>query len=574
MTFVWTLAALTMLAQGCASTSMGPGGVAYDSSLQSLPQTSSNVSLGPMATLSSGPAHPSVASAGPEKTSPSGTDQSWQVRGQNQPYPNTGAGILTPGSNGLPRHHWASSGQPSMAGSHTARQSGSVPFGAVGNPAPVASPPFSPGFSASTTTVPTVNQIPPPPLPHSSIPTNPPAGSGYSTGPVMQSAPYLAPGQSFVGPQIMPTQPQPFAGMQPGIPADIEVIVDETQTGRFMFGVGINSDAGVIGNIVVDERNFDLFRPPSSWQDVVNGTAFRGGAQRFRLEALPGSRVQRYTISLTEPYLLGTQVSFNVSGYFFDRRYFDWDEQRLGGRAGFGYRVTPDLSVGMTLRAEEIDIHDLRIVGAAPELDAARGTHDLYSGRFSVSHDTRDIAFAPTEGHLLELAFEQVFGSFDYSRVTADYRQYFRVHQRPDESGRHVLGYSFRVGVSGSDTPVFENFFAGGYSTLRGFDFRGASPVVGGVIVGGEFQFLGSVEYMFPLTADDMLRGVGFVDFGTVERDIELNSENYRVAPGFGLRIFVPAMGPAPIALDFAFPVASAAFDDEQVFSFFIGFNR
>ena len=75
------------------------------------------------------------------------------------------------------------------------------------------------------------------------------------------------------------------------------------------------------------------------------------------------------------------------------------------------------------------------------------------------------------------------------------------------------------------------------------------------VAVGGQFGMLASAEYMFPITADDMLRGVVFCDTGTVEPTISNWSNNYRVAPGFGLRITVPAMGPAPIALDFAFPV-------------------
>ena len=77
-----------------------------------------------------------------------------------------------------------------------------------------------------------------------------------------------------------------------------------------------------------------------------------------------------------------------------------------------------------------------------------------------------------------------------------------------------------------------------------------------------------------PLTADDMIKAVGFVDFGTVERDIEINWDNFRVAPGFGFRIAVPALGPAPLAFDFAFPVAQADTDNEQVFSFFFGFGR
>ena len=67
-------------------------------------------------------------------------------------------------------------------------------------------------------------------------------------------------------------------------------------------------------------------------------------------------------------------------------------------------------------------------------------------------------------------------------------------------------------------------------------------------------MWVNTVEYLFPLTADDMIHGVVFTDFGTVEDDVEI--DDFRVAPGFGLRITVPAMGPAPIALDFAFPVA------------------
>jgi outer membrane protein insertion porin family len=135
-----------------------------------------------------------------------------------------------------------------------------------------------------------------------------------------------------------------------------------------------------------------------------------------------------------------------------------------------------------------------------------------------------------------------------------------------------VLSLSTQLGFSGNDTPVYDHFFAGGFSTLRGFDFRGASPRVGDVIVGGEFMWVNTAEYLFPITADDMLRGVVFCDFGTVERDIEIN--DFRIAPGVGLRVTVPALGPAPIALDFAFALNEAAFDDTQVFSFNVGWQR
>ena len=129
-----------------------------------------------------------------------------------------------------------------------------------------------------------------------------------------------------------------------------------------------------------------------------------------------------------------------------------------------------------------------------------------------------DLPFAPTEGHLIELTYEQAFGEFDYPRAEVDLRKYFLVRERPDGSGRHTVSVSLGAGFSGSDTPLFENYFAGGFSTLRGFEFRGASPVVDSVIVGGRFRMLGSVEYVMPLTADDMIKGVAFCDYGTVEQ--------------------------------------------------------
>ncbi len=375
-------------------------------------------------------------------------------------------------------------------------------------------------------------------------------------------------------PVELPTNlPPALAVPPPGTTVPWDVIVQEARTGQFMVGVGVNSDAGVTGQIVLDERNFDWRRVPTSWDDILNGTAWRGAGQGFRLEAVPGNQVQRYLVSFTEPYLFDTQVSLNLSGFFYDRRYFDWDEQRLGGRVALGYRLTPDLSFTTALRMENVNIHDPRVVGVK-DLDDVIGDNALYSPRFSLTHDTRDVPFLPTEGHYIELSYEQVFGDFDYPRGEIDYRKYFLVTERPDGSGRHTLAFSSRFGFSGSQTPIFENYFAGGYSTLRGFDFRGASPVENTVRVGGEFRMLGAVEYMFPLTADDMIRGVAFVDFGTVEEKIEIEWDDFRVAPGLGLRISIPALGPAPIALDFAVPIAREDTDDIENFSFFFGFGR
>ncbi|MGC4004125.1 MAG: BamA/TamA family outer membrane protein [Pirellulales bacterium] len=423
------------------------------------------------------------------------------------------------------------------------------------------------------------------PLPGPAIPAQP--GQPFAPPPIggnggaLGIAPEAArPNVPFNPTTVFPPQVEVPPGdlgyaVNPNEYVDLTGQVTETQTGRLMFGVGVNSNAGVIGNIVLDEQNFDIRRVPTSWADVWSGQAFRGAGQRFRIEACTGTQVSRYTVSFTEPYLFDTPISFSASGFYFDRQYRDWFEQRLGGRFGLGYQFPqrPDLSVSAKFRIENVEISNPR-TPTPQQLQEVVGNNDVYGFGLGLTHDTRDSPFLPTEGWYAAYEAEYVTGSFNYPRGTAELRKYFTLSQRADGSGRHVLAVGGDLGITGENTPIYDNFFAGGFSTLRGFRFRGASPIVDNVIVGGQVQLLGSVEYMMPITADDALRGVVFCDFGTVEATTHLDKHNLRVAPGFGMRISVPALGPAPIALDFAFPVEDAAGDQRQVFTFFIGLGR
>jgi len=400
-------------------------------------------------------------------------------------------------------------------------------------------------------------------------------GGPLTAQPVSQMDPNQ-PG-AFQQPGALPDFGQPlqvYPGNDPYVIVDVDA--EETQTGRLMIGAGVNSNAGLVGNIVIDEQNFDILRLPRSWDDIANGVAFRGAGQRFRLEATPGTQLQRYSATFQEPYLFDTRIGLSLSASYYTRFFYDWAEARTGGRVGLGYQFVfaPDLSVNAGFRGESVDVYNPRVL--APDVVRMLGTNAVYGFSGGLIHDTRDSPFLPTQGHLVTCEFEQVIGTFDYPRGILEGRQYFLLNERPDGSGRHTLAVGSLLGISGANTPAYDNFFAGGYNTLRGFAFRGASPVQAGpggvATVGGPFEWLSTVEYMFPITADDTLRGVVFTDFGTVESNVSI--ENFRVAPGVGMRITLPAMGPAPIALDFAFPVAYAPTDTQQMFSFFVGFAR
>ena len=377
-----------------------------------------------------------------------------------------------------------------------------------------------------------------------------------------------------------PFRDGPPDGGQTLQPLPFKITADETMTGRIMFGIGVNSDSGLVGSVVLDEQNFDFFRFPSSFEDIRNGTAWRGAGKRFRMEAAPGTSTSRYAVTYQDPYLFDTKVSMGLSGYYYTRIYDEYTEQRLGGRVAMGYQLSPDLSATVAYRGAKINITD-PIDPAYPDLADVIGRDlALHGFAFTMTHDKRDNAFLATEGHLAEWSIEQVLGSFQYLHSEIDLRKYFTLYERPDGSGRHVLTLAARAGVTGDDTPIYDRYYAGGYSTIRGFSYRHASPVAAGptngdmIVTGGDFELFASAEYMFPITADDMLRAVVFCDTGTVEPRFDNWSNKYRVAPGFGLRICVPAMGPAPIALDFAFPISWQPGDRQELFSFFMGFGR
>jgi outer membrane protein assembly complex protein YaeT len=352
---------------------------------------------------------------------------------------------------------------------------------------------------------------------------------------------------------------------------DILVTVEEDNTGSLQFGIGVNSDSGLQGTIMLTERNFDILRPPTSIEDLLSGNAWRGAGQEFRMEAVPGTQVQRYSISFREPYLFDTQFGFTTQGYYYERSYNEYTEERVGGKFQIDRRLGDYWRVSGGLRVENINVSNVP-QGAPVDITSVEGWNFLYALRAGVSRDTRDSALRPTQGNLIDLSFEQAFGDFTFPVVNAEFNQYFPTFSRADGSGKQVIALRSQVGWAGSDTPVFERFYAGGYRSMRGFAFRGVSPSINGFMVGGDFMLLNSIEYQVPLLANDQVWMVGFVDSGTVESTVEI--KNYRVSAGFGFRFVVPALGPLPIAIDFGFPIVMAPGDQRQIFQFFMGFAR
>jgi outer membrane protein insertion porin family len=351
---------------------------------------------------------------------------------------------------------------------------------------------------------------------------------------------------------------------------DIRVHVRETRTGSFMVGGSFNTDAGVTGNITLNERNFDILRWPTSIDDIRNGRAFRGGGQELRIEAAPGTQFQRYSVTWREPYLLDTPFGLTVSGYFFQRSFAEYNEDRYGGRFTIDRRLDPIWRASLGMRVEGVNISDIPL-GAPFSISKDAGSHFLLGFRPGVTRDTRDSYVYPTTGSVLDAGFEQVLGSYTFPVGTLEYSKFFSTKYlaREDGSGRHVLGIRSQLSIAGSNAPVFERFYGGGIRSFRGFTFRGMGPFENNFAVGGTFAWLNTVEYQIPIFASDKFHWAFFVDHGTVEKNVSIH--NYRVAVGTGLRLNLPMLGPLPLAIDLAVPVAKGPYDKRQLVNISVG---
>ncbi|MFW5732866.1 MAG: outer membrane protein assembly factor BamA [Planctomycetota bacterium] len=363
--------------------------------------------------------------------------------------------------------------------------------------------------------------------------------------------------------KILPT------GNEPRV-RDVLVEVTEGYTGRFAIGAAVNSNSGLVGQISVTERNFDILSWPSSWSDVAEGTAFRGGGQMFKISAEPGAELSRFSVEWREPALFDKPYALGVEAYLYTRERSNYDESRYGAMVSLGHRFPNRWYGEVAARAEQVKIDSLSS-SAPPEAFADEGSHFMPAVKGSLIRDRTDSRWLPSRGDRLMFSYEQIMGDYNYGVIDTDYRRYHTLYVDAFDR-KHIIAGRVNAAYIVGDAPIFDRFYGGGIGSVRGFQYRGISPRSTGTDepIGGDFLFYAGTEYSFPLVGEQ-LRGLVFLDSGTVERDFELTT--YRIAAGFGLRWTIPFFGPVPMSLDFAFPLASDENDDEQIFNFAVGWT-
>lgn len=365
----------------------------------------------------------------------------------------------------------------------------------------------------------------------------------------------------------------PVDAGRPGV-KDILVEVEEGRTAELMVGAGINSNDGLIGTFSLTERNFDILNWPGSFGDLFKPGTFKGAGQRLNITAQPGTEVSRFSLAWSTPYIFDKPYSFGTNAYYFDRDYESYDLSRVGVRMHVGHRFENRWQGRLGMRLENIETDMDSQLQVPVEIYNDRGSHNLLGLSGTLVRDRTDNRLLPSAGDRLSFSYEQVMGDYSFGTFRTSYTIYHTVY-RDALNRKHILAGRAKFGQIFGDAPTFERFYGGGIGSIRGFEFRGISPR--GTYpngrphddpIGGDMMFFLGGEYTFPIVSDT-LRGVVFLDSGTVESDFDLTT--YRVSTGFGVRWKIPLLGPVPMSLNIGIPLIKDENDDTEVFSFTIG---
>jgi outer membrane protein insertion porin family len=398
----------------------------------------------------------------------------------------------------------------------------------------------------------------------------------------------------------------------PGSDDQVDLVynVKEANSGSVNFGVGFGTESGVSFQVGLQQDNF------------------LGSGNRVGISAMTNKYQKNISLDYRDPYWnldgvsLGGKVFYNEFEAS-EAGIVDYTNQSYGANLTWGFpfdelnrfelgvgythnkigNLSPYLQVEQFLQAQESNI----------DSSGALNTND-FDITLSWTRNNLNRTYFPTAGNHQRAFYKMTVPGSDvhYFKMQYDVRQYVPLTKKHEFSLllRGRLGYGNGYGkTDGNDNlfPFYENYYAGGFTTLRGFGSNSAGPkavyrdysgsnngsdTATDDSVGGNAIALASIELIVPTPfasdeARNQVRTSLFFDMASVwdtEFDYRSNNQGnmygeqyyydysdptqYRSSYGVALQWMSP-MGPLVFSL--AKPVKIYEGDDEEFFTFTIG---
>ncbi len=315
---------------------------------------------------------------------------------------------------------------------------------------------------------------------------------------------------------------------------NVELKVEEAPTGAITFGVGYSTIESVVGSASISDRN--LF-----------GLGY-SGSLKFSL----GFRTQNFRLSFTDPYFLGYPYAAGIDLYHERVEIFSTYSYKItGGDLRLGKQLTDDLRIDAMYKLETIDVFNVA-ADASNFIQLQKGKKTTSAMSISPSIDTRDDFFNPRRGAQHSLFIQNagsILGGDNYFvKILGQTSWFFPL---PLNMTLNLRGQAGMIsGYGGRELPIYEKFFVGGISTVRGFEYGKAGPIDSNEDpIGAKKMVVFNTELIFPISREIGLRGALFFDIGKgFDKWSEMTP--LRIAAGPGLRWYSPF---GPIHLDFGF---------------------
>ena len=246
---------------------------------------------------------------------------------------------------------------------------------------------------------------------------------------------------------------------------DIIYSVEEETTGSVGGNVGY-SDFGLMLGFNLQEQNF-----------LGSGNTVGIGINKNIYSEM-------YNLSFADPYATKDGVSLGYNIYFRETDYGEFNVANYltnssGFGAQFGYPTSDITRLGFNLTYDKTDID----VGTLPAREiydfvAAEGNiFETLTAQFSWQRVTLNRGLFPTAGSSTVLSVSTTVPGSDLSYYRASVRQRY---YRP-LSANFVFGFQGELGYLDAygdteETPFFQNFYAGGPRSLRGFESNTLGP--------------------------------------------------------------------------------------------------